>query len=201
MTEKKKPVKKKTATKKPVVVKAKTILDTLKPEHRAFVAEYVNNCGNGTLAYQAVYKDVKASTARINASKLLTNTNIIEAIEFEYDKYWKGKDKNIEKNKTYQLIHFCGDVDVADIFDDEYDIKPLNQIPPASRKAIQSVKKTERTTKYGVDRTVEVTLVNKLSALELRSKMQKMLDTKLEVGDVTITVGLAVRPDDDEEDI
>lgn len=191
MTEKKKkPVKK-----KPAVPKVKTALDILKPEHRLFVLEYVANCGNGTDAYLKAYPKCKSTTARANATKLLTNTHISEAIEIEYDKYWKGRDKNIEKSKTYQLIHFCGDVDVADIFDNKYDIKPLDQIPTASRKAIQSIKKTERTTKFGVDVITEVTLVPKLQALELRSKMQGMLDTKIEAGDMVITVGLAVRPD------
>ena len=182
------------------IEKNKTALDILKPEHRMFVAEYVACAGNGTEAYMKAYPKAKYNTARANAPKLLALTCISEAIEIQSDKYWKDKDKEIEKSKTYRLIHFCGDVDIADIFTNEYDVKPLNEIPLTARLAIQSIKKTEKITKYGTDKTVEVTLVNKLSALQLRATMQGMLSDKSESDDMIITVGLAVRPDRMDDD-
>jgi phage terminase small subunit len=170
-------------------------IDKMSAEHKKFVVEYVACAGNGTEAYMKVFPKSKYNSARVEASRLLSRPNILQAIEDEYAKYFKEKDKEIAKSKTYQLINFCGDVDVADIFDDDYEIRPLSEIPIPIRRAIQSIKKTEKTNQYGVDRTVEVNLVNKLAALELRAKMQHMLDTKLDVGDnVTITVGLAKRP-------
>jgi phage terminase small subunit len=178
----------------------KIIKDKIPAEHKKFVVEYVACAGNGTEAYLKVFPKAKRTTATVEASKLLTKPNILEAIELEYGKYFKEKDKEIAKSKTYQLINFCGDVDVAEIFDNEYEVKPLNEIPIPIRRAIQSIKKTEKTTQYGVDRTVEVNLVNKLSALELRAKLQKMLDNKLEVGDITITVIPAIVPDSVKDD-
>lgn len=186
--------------KKTAVKKVKTALDILKPEHRLFVVEYVANCGNAVEAYLKVYPKTKYNSARALSSKLLTNINVSEAIEIEAEKYWKEKDKNIEKSKTYRLINYCGDVDIEDIFDDDYDIKPLSQISTASKKAIQNIRKIERPTKYGIETRVEVDLVPKLQALELRAKIQKMLDNKLDVGDITITVIPAIEPDSVKDD-
>ena len=49
----------------------------LTPKQRAFADEYILNGGNGTKAYLRVYKNVKnEETARVNASRLLTNANV-----------------------------------------------------------------------------------------------------------------------------
>lgn len=173
--------------------------DTLKPEHHEFVRSYVANGGNGTQAYLSAYPRCKYDTARANAPKLLALTCISEALEIEYSKYWKDKNKDIEKSKTYQLIHHCGDVDVADIFNNEYNLKPLNEIPKTARLAIQSIKRTTKTTKFGVDETIEVTLVPKLQALELRAKIQKMIETKIDMAPMEIVILPAERPTDEED--
>ena len=52
----------------------------LKPEHRIFAEQYVIDW-NGSRSYKVAYPDVTDETARVNASKLLTNTNIKEYIE------------------------------------------------------------------------------------------------------------------------
>lgn len=47
-----------------------------------FVEEYLNNGLNGTKAYLSVYKNVtKEETARVNASRLLTNANVKALLE------------------------------------------------------------------------------------------------------------------------
>lgn len=51
----------------------------LSKKHQQFVAEYLK-CFNGVQAYMAVYKGASYQTAVVNASKLLTNTNIQEEI-------------------------------------------------------------------------------------------------------------------------
>lgn len=52
----------------------------LNNKQKVFCREYVKNGNNGTTAYMKAYK-CKETTARINASKLLTNTNISEYIK------------------------------------------------------------------------------------------------------------------------
>lgn len=53
----------------------------LQAKHEEFCWKYLAHCGNGMKAYLAVYPGVKESTARVNASKLLTNTNIKARID------------------------------------------------------------------------------------------------------------------------
>lgn len=48
-------------------------------KQQRFCEEYVK-CGNGAEAYKRAYNVKKDETARVNASKLLTNTNVIEYI-------------------------------------------------------------------------------------------------------------------------
>lgn len=53
---------------------------SLKPEHIVFSENYVIHW-NATKAYQFAYPDSSYDSARVNASKLLTNTNILAYIE------------------------------------------------------------------------------------------------------------------------
>lgn len=69
----------------------------LKPDAERFCWEYVRNGGNGTRAYLVVHPDAKESTARSNASKLLTSGNIKERISQVRETIaaeWKGKIKD-----------------------------------------------------------------------------------------------------------
>ena len=53
----------------------------INPKQKIFCEEYAKH-GNGTLAYRTAYPTVKKDgTAKVNASKLLTNTNIKKHIE------------------------------------------------------------------------------------------------------------------------
>ena len=56
---------------------------TLNLKQKQFCQAYLSNkyFGNGTLAYQEIYNVKNYNTAKTNASKLLTNTNIAEYIE------------------------------------------------------------------------------------------------------------------------
>ena len=54
----------------------------LSTQQRTFCEEYVKNGNNGMQAYLNAYKSCKKeNTARTNASRLLTNANIIEYIQ------------------------------------------------------------------------------------------------------------------------
>ena len=58
----------------------------LNNKQKIFCREYVKNGSNGTQAYMKAYPDASEETARINASKLLTNTNIQNYIKELQDK-------------------------------------------------------------------------------------------------------------------
>jgi len=53
---------------------------SIKAEHKVFAQEYVIDW-NGTRSYQVAYPSCSYDTAKVNASKLLTNTNILSYIE------------------------------------------------------------------------------------------------------------------------
>jgi phage terminase small subunit len=55
-------------------------MDNLKDAHEVFCKEYVTNW-SGVKAYQTAYPKSEYNTAKVNASKLLTNTNIQNYIE------------------------------------------------------------------------------------------------------------------------
>ena len=54
----------------------------LSNSQRKFCEEYVNNGKNGTQAYLTAYKSCKKeSTAKVNASRLLTNANVMDYVK------------------------------------------------------------------------------------------------------------------------
>ena len=73
----------------------------LNNNQKAFCREYVKNGNNGTKAYMKAYKCNKETTARINASKLLTNTNILEYIKELQEKL---EDKSIMSAKERMIF-------------------------------------------------------------------------------------------------
>lgn len=87
----------------------------LTPKQKAFCDEYLTDL-NGTRAYKKIYKSAKKDiTARTNASKLLTNTNV--------KAYIAERMKEIQTEKTADLeevIRFFSSVmrgEVKDQFD------------------------------------------------------------------------------------
>ena len=70
-------------------------LKELSEKHKKFVAEYVKDF-NGTRAYQAVYPNCTAETARKNAYKLLTNADIQKAVNIKANKHLEKIDIDAE---------------------------------------------------------------------------------------------------------
>jgi hypothetical protein len=178
---------------------AKREIDKLSPAHKAFVKEYVKNLGNGTRAYMATYPNAKYDTARAKAAELVAKDNVKRAIKEEYELYFKNKDSEIEKSKTYQMIHSLGSTPISDIVnmaDRTLVVKSMDEIPPESIHAIKSLDYVERETANGIDRMIKVTLYDKLAALKLRAQMQGLLEAEGN-STVEIIVNAAQRPEDE----
>jgi len=76
-------------------------MNKLTDKQESFVKEYLIDF-NGARAYKEIYPNVKDSTARTNASKLLTNTNIQDYIK---SKQKKTSDKlEITKEQILQMV-------------------------------------------------------------------------------------------------
>jgi len=84
-------------------------LKPLSKKHSAFVDEYLR-LFNGTRAYLRVYPHVKEHTARVNASKLLADTSISDAIKQRMDELHMSADEAL------QLLADQGRANIGDFF-------------------------------------------------------------------------------------
>lgn len=170
--------------------------------HRLFAKEYVANFSNGMVAYKKVYPKVKDNTAMTNASKLLSNAKIKAWVDEEYSRIWKDKDTEIERSKTYKMIHALGESEISEVVDLEtgtLKVKDFSEIPLKARQAIQSVKFKRTETRYGTNEELEVKMHSKQAALDLRAKIQGMIQDKVDIsGEIVITP--AEKPEAEEEE-
>ena len=167
----------------------------LTDKQKLFADEYLIDL-NATRAYKAVYKSCKKDeTARVNGSKLLTNTNVAEYInqrmkdrekrtEITQDKvlselaaiaFAKGSDfaKVVEEPI---ILHGCYvmDPDTGKIrTEDVVRITPTDKLPEDKQKAISGIKQG----KYGI----EISTCDKVRALELLGRHLGMFKDKVEV--------------------
>ncbi|MHA1342355.1 MAG: terminase small subunit [Promethearchaeota archaeon] len=179
-----------------------TAFERLSDKHKLFVKNYIKNNGNQTRAYMDSYPKAKYATARSKGCELVTKDNVKAAIDEEYAKIWKEKDSEIEKGKTYELIKSLGNSDITDIIDLEngtLTVKDISEIPSEARQWIQSLKYTEKSTETGLDRNIEVKLEPKLKALEMRARVQKMVDPKDDTRQIEVIIKPAIRPDEKEK--
>jgi len=80
---------------------------------KLFCNEYVNNGMNGTQAYISIYKNKNVSTAKVSASRMLSNPNIREYIVGllpkddlkEQDLIYKAFNSEKPKNISWRDIH------------------------------------------------------------------------------------------------
>ena len=178
--------------------KKQTAFDKLSDKHKLFVKNYVANFAVGYKAYLAVRPTAKYSTARVEASKLLTKPNIKQAIEEEYAIVYAGIQTELEKSKTYKMIHAIGDSDISDIIDlkeGTLTVKDFDEIPPEARQSIQSIVMDEKDMDNGHSKNIKVTLHPKIQALKMRAEIQRLLDPKAEVKQVEIVILPAERPE------
>jgi len=133
----------------------------LKPKNKLFADFYIKT-NNGTEA--AILAGYSKNSARITASKLLTNTNIIEYIENKRKKIQEKIDFDIDK--IIQEMAKIGFFNIIDYVDDNglVDVQKLKKNPIASA-AISEIVVETKTTKWGENTTVKLKSSDKISAL------------------------------------
>jgi len=199
----KKGVKPKGLTTKKKYDPTKPAFPQLNPKHQEFVKQYILHYGKLNDSYRAVYTTVtKTSVASANAGRLLRMKKIRDALDQEYAKIWKDRDKEIEQSKTYKMIHAIGNSDISEVVEMEngtLQVKALSEIPVEARQAIMGIKYKRVETKDGMNETIDVKMHPKVKALELRAKIQNMIVEKAEVtGDIIIKK--AIRPGENPDD-
>lgn len=96
--------------------------------HQAFADEYLSNGLNATQAYLSTYPSVTENTAKVNGSKLLTNTNIKDYIDTKREQ--TSKVLNISKESLIQ--------DLIDIKNGNIKDRPMIAV-----KAIETINKMQ----------------------------------------------------------
>ncbi len=167
----------------------------LTDKQKLFADEYLIDL-NATRAYKAVYKGCKKDeTARVNGSKLLTNTNVAEYIE----QRMKDREKRTEITQDKVLnelaaIAFSSGADFAQVVDEpmivngSYVMDPdtgklktweavkitsTDKLPEEKRKAIAGIKMGKN--------GIEVATCDKVRALELLGRHLGMFKDKVEL--------------------
>ena len=155
---------------------------TLTNKQKVFVNEYLKDL-NATRAYKTAYKNIKSEeTARVNGSKLLTNTNVAEEIQKRMDE--RAKRTEITQDKVLKEIARMAFTDITSIVSvkkfkiniGEYSkvvIKDFSELTEDQRVCISGVKET----KLGI----EVSFCSKERALELLGRHLGMFNDKLQI--------------------
>ena len=151
------------------VVKVKELSE----KHKYILEEWSANGYNKTKAVQTVCPDVGNSSAAVHVFNAI-------ASKPEGKKYINGmqarlrKSTHISKEQVLQELIYGSFTDATDFIG--LDSKELKELPPATRRQIQSFKETERTEtdRAGnkiTTKTIDIKLINKLDALKETAKI------------------------------
>jgi hypothetical protein len=158
---------------------------------RIFIAEYINNGFNGTQAYLKSGLSQNYDTARVEASKILANPNVKQAIKDYLDEVisqYKGT-LEYEILEMYKLRAFY---DTKDIIDDNGKlVKPMSKLGDLT-KCVEGIEKTYN--RLG-NEIIKIKLANREIALEKLANYMKLLVQKIELPE---TVKLVISKEDAE---
>lgn len=101
-------------------------MEELNKNQKLFCMEYVKSGCNGTSAYLSVYKCKKDETARVNASKLLTNANVQKYVQELQDKIEAETIMDIKERKKYltKILNDSITETAYDMFGNDFQKKP-----------------------------------------------------------------------------
>lgn len=150
-----------------------------------FCRKYVEYSGNGTQAYKDVY-ECDDDTARVNASRLLTNANVIKYVEELQEEARKRHQITVDKivNEYAKLAFF----NPANIFNSNGTVKDIQELDNEITSSIKTIKIKEDYRYEDGEQifdgyTKEITFVDKKGALDSLGKFLGMFvdKNKLEV--------------------
>ncbi|SRR5579885_103643 len=147
-----------------------------RPRVEKFITEYLKDL-NGTQA--AIRAGYSTKSARYQASKLLRNVAVSQAIRLRFDIELKANHASIRRIvRELSLIAFC---DPGQMLDEDGRLRPLSEISPELRHGILGLTVTE--SRSGNDdknvRVVQRVRFDKLTALNLLVRHYGMLTDRL----------------------
>lgn len=140
-------------------------------KQKIFCKEYAFDF-NGSRAYKIAYPNTKDSTARTNASKLLTSANIQAYIEKHKSNLSKAT--GITAEKIIKALESFAFSDITETF--QLSSKELKELPIDVRRLITSYKSIKKTYtdengKKVTEELVELKFADKQKAFEMMTKM------------------------------
>lgn len=140
----------------------------LKPEHKVFAEEYVIDW-NGTRAYQVAYPKTKGNVAAAAASRLLTNVNIKEYIDYIQQDI--AKLAGISALSNALELKKIAYSNLSKYKENWMTLKEFSELSENDKAAISEVQVTKMSFEGGDKEVVKFKLHDKLKALEMLSKM------------------------------
>lgn len=151
----------------------------LTPKQLMFCREYIVDMNGQQAATRAGYSQ---KTARVQASVLLTNPNIMRKIQELMDK--RSAKVGISADKILTRLDDIGGVDVGQAFDANGCLKNIHDIPVEVRKCIASIEVDELFDGYGRERkqigvTKKIKFWDKIKANELLGKHKVLFSDRV----------------------
>jgi phage terminase small subunit len=137
-------------------------------KQKQFCEQYVIDW-NGARAYRHVYPNVSEQTSRVNASKLLTNTNILHYI----DEVQKDLARLCGISATRNLLELkkIAYSSIHNYKSNWMTLKEWDEISEDDKAAISSIDYIEKNMDFGTETVVKFKLYDKQKAIEAINKM------------------------------
>lgn len=120
----------------------------LTPKQQRFVEEYLIDLNATQAAIRSGYSE---KTAKVIAAQNLSKLNVQEAIEEAQSK--RAEQTQIDAAYVLRRLVEIDQMDVLDIMDDKYCLKPIGEWPKIWRQYISSIENLEEFEGFGEDRT------------------------------------------------
>jgi phage terminase small subunit len=152
---------------------AEILIEELNPSQKAFCREYIFDW-NGTRAYKSAYPGVEDSTARVNASKLLTNANILAYItEIQRDLEKTAGISRLKVITEHQKLAFSS---IAHLHDTWVTRKEFEKLTDEQKDCISEISTQLKTTRNSdgsleENEYIKIKLYDKQKSLDSISKM------------------------------
>ncbi len=158
----------------------------IKKEHQIFINEYLTNGLNGTKAYQKAYPKASSETARANASKLLTSTNISEEIKKQTKETLDNNKISLEYEVIRQYI-VIATTNTSLIIPKINKMEDIDKLSDDEKICIKSVKTTKKFYRKKVYKDIFIEFHDKLKAIEMLAKYMKIIENNEKL-DITYNI-------------
>ncbi len=156
----------------------------LTPKQKIFADEYLIDL-NATRAYKVAYPSCKKDeSARVNGSKLLTNTNVADYIQKRMDE--RAQRTEITQDRVLQELAKLGFFDIRKLFDDSGKPRDIAGLDNDTAACIAGLEVMDVYDGVGEDKEFvgyvkKYKLSDKLKALELLGRHLGMFKDKVEL--------------------